>query len=356
MPTETGSGSSTYSRTTRARLQILLLLCFFLLLATLTSLWIGSYRLSTTQIITTLLSGSNDSLVNHLLWNIRLPRTLAAILAGAGLALSGSIMQTLLKNPLAAPSTLGVSQGAAFGAAAAIIVLGAGQTFNSGTEAVLITSRTTTAICAFGGALLSIVVILTIATFRQLSSEALILAGVAMGAFLSACTMLLQYFASDMQVAATLLWTFGDLGKAGWQEISLIALLLALTFCFVMIKSWCLNALQWGDDIAGTLGVSTGRLRFIGLLLTCLLVSVTTAFLGIIAFIGLMAPHLMRPFIGHDQRFLLPGSALCGSVLLLIADCISRTALAPTIIPVGIITSFAGAPLFLYLLLRRRTV
>jgi iron complex transport system permease protein len=176
-----------------------------------------------------------------------------------------------------------------------------------------------------------------------------------MGAFLSACTMLLQYFASDLQVAATLFWTFGDLGKADWQANLFMALLLALTLGYVMLKSWCFNALQWGDEVARTLGVHTARLQLIGLVLTCLLVSLETAFLGIIAFIGLMAPHLMCPLIGTDQRFLLPATALCGALLLLVADCISRIILAPVVIPVGIITSFAGAPLFLYLLVRRRS-
>ena len=354
MPTETASGSATFTKRTGHRIQILLLLVIILLFFALLSLWTGSYRLSLPEIISTLFAGNSDSLINHLIWNIRLPRTVAAILAGSTLALSGSIMQTMLKNPLAAPSTLGVSQGAAFGAAFAIIFLGAGQTFSSGNEAVIISSRATTAACAFGGGLLSVIGILAISSYRDISSESMVLAGVAMGAFLSACTMMLQYFASDVQVASTLFWTFGDLGKAGWQENRLIAMLLLPAFCYLLAQGWSLNALQWGDDIAHSLGVSSGKLRVIGLLLTCLLVSVTTAFLGIIAFIGLMAPHIIRPFVGTDQRFLIPASSLCGAVLLLAADCISRTILAPVVIPVGIITSFAGAPLFLYLLLRRR--
>lgn len=343
-----------YTRHVRHRLLLLLLLAVLVVLAGLLSLWIGSYRVSLMDLISALVPGTADPLVEHLLWNIRLPRTVAALLAGGGLALAGSIMQTLLKNPLAAPSTMGVSQGAAFGAACAIILLDTGQTFTVGNEAVLLTGRTMTAACAFAGALLSVLAILGIATLRQISSEALVLAGVAMGAFLSACTMLLQYFASDLHVAATLLWTFGDLGKAGWQEIRVMALLLALCLGFGIVSGWSLTSLQWGDDVTRTLGVHTDRLRLIGLVLTSLLVSVITAFLGIIAFIGLMAPHLMRPLIGTDQRFLLPAATLGGALLLLLADCISRAALAPVIIPVGIITSFTGAPLFLYLLLRRR--
>jgi len=346
--------SGSYSRRIRNRLLVLLTLLILLAAIGLLSLRIGSYPLSISQIIQGIVATPDDQLINHLLWNIRLPRTVAAMLAGAALALSGSIMQTLLKNPLAAPSTLGVSQGAAFGAACAIILLGSGQTFATGNEAVQLSSRSITATCAFFGAVFSIAVILTIASVRQLSSEALILSGVAMAAFFSACTMLLQYFASDLQVAATLFWTFGDLGKAGWQENGLMALLLLLTGGFVLYRGWCFNSLQWGDEVARTLGVHTSRLRLIGLLLTCLLTAVITAYLGIIAFIGLMAPHLIRPLIGNDQRFLLPAASLCGALLLLVADILSRVILAPVVIPVGIITSFAGAPLFLFLLLQRR--
>jgi iron complex transport system permease protein len=343
-----------YGRLTAHRRLVLLVLLLALLPAALLSLKIGSYPISSSTIISTLLFGSEDSLISHLIFNIRLPRTLAALLAGAGLALSGSVMQTLLKNPLAAPSTLGVSQGAAFGAAVAIILLGSGQTFTVGNEGVLLGNRSLTALCAFAGASLSTLAILAIATSRRLAAEAMILAGVAMGAFLSACTMLLQYFASDLQVAATLFWTFGDLGKAGWQENQTMALLLAVVLGGCIWKGWSLNALQWGDETAHSLGVSPAQLRLTGMLLTCLLVSIITAFLGIIAFVGLMAPHLIRPFIGSDQRYLLPGAALCGALLLLAADIVSRTVLAPVVIPVGIITSFAGAPLFLALLLRRR--
>lgn len=346
--------SSGYTNLVRRRLLLLLVLLLALLPMTMLSLWIGSYKLPVMTIISGLLSNSGDSLIQHLIRDIRLPRTLAALSAGAGLALAGSVMQTLLRNPLAAPSTLGVSQGAAFGATAAIVLFKVGFLYPAASGGSLLTANSTIALCAFGGSLFSILVILAIATFRQLSSEALILAGVAMGAFLSACTMLLQYFGSDSQVAASLIWTFGDLGKAGWQEIRLLSLLLFVTTGYLLSKAWCLNSLQWGTEVAHTLGVATGKLRLIGLLLVCLLVAVITAFWGIIAFVGLMAPHLIRPLIGTDQRFLLPATALCGALLLLCADCISRTILAPVLIPVGIVTSFSGAPLFLYLLLKRR--
>ena len=224
-----------YCRRIRSRTLTLTLLAALLLIGFAVSLQTGSYRLSLMQTIHGI-TGSADPLVTHLLWGIRLPRAMGACLAGAGLALAGITMQTLLKNPLAAPSTLGISQGAAFGAACAIILLGAGQTFSTGNEAVLLSSRGTTAVCAFAGALLALGAIMAIASLRQLSSEAMILAGVAISAFLSACTMLLQYFAGDLQAAATLFWTFGDLGKAGWQENGVMALLLLPAFCFILYR------------------------------------------------------------------------------------------------------------------------
>lgn len=344
--------SAGYHSRIRKRLLILSALLFLLLLAVLLSLQIGSYQLQPILILQSLFGICDEPLTNHLIWKIRLPRTIAALLAGAALALAGNIMQTLLKNPLAAPSTLGVSQGAAFGAACAIILFNADQQL---VDNYLLSGQNIIAICAFCGALASIIAIIIISTLRRLSSEALILAGVAMAAFFSACTMLLQYFATDTQVAASLFWTFGDPGKAGWYENLLIAIALLPAAIFAISSNWCFNSLQWGDEVAATLGVNVSCLRITGLLLACLLTAVVTAFLGIIAFVGLMAPHLIRPLVGSDHRFLLPSATICGALLLLLADIISRTITAPVVIPVGIITSFAGAPLFLFLLLQRRS-
>ncbi len=348
------AGGLGYHKQKVRQLLVILALLLLLLLMAAISLQTGTYQVEFNQLLATLLGNNQDQLTNHLLFNLRLPRTVAALLAGAGLALAGSIMQTLLKNPLASPSTLGISQGAAFGAAFAIILLGSGQITVGNADAMLLKSRSIMAGSAFIGAFIGIGVIMLISYLRQLASEAMVLAGVAMAAFFSAGTMLLQYFATDQQVAATLFWTFGDLGKAGWFENSLMALLLIPAMLFVILNGWNLNSLQWGEDVARTLGVNTKTLLLVGLGLACMLTAIITAFLGIIAFVGLMAPHLIRPFIGTDQRFLQPAAALTGAVLLLLADLLSRTILSPVIIPVGIITSFAGAPLFLFLLLRRR--
>jgi len=326
-------------------------LLLLLVAAALFSMTVGSLPLSIADIIHGLIR-QEDIPYSHVIWNIRLPRMITTIIAGAGLAVAGAIMQNILRNPLASPFTIGISQGAGFGAAFAIIILGAGSTHLAGTKAVTLQSPDLVVLSAFAGAMLSVAFILGLAMLRRITPEAVILAGVALSAFFSAATMFLQYFASDMQMAATVFWTFGDLGKAGWREngIMLAAFLIAFSYFFAV--RWRFNALQWGDDVAQSLGVRVQRLRISGMILASLTVAVTTAFLGIIGFIGLLAPHIARFIVGNDYRFLIPCSAILGSLLLLLSDIVARMLMPPVILPVGIITSFLGAPLFLYLLIK----
>lgn len=327
---------------------VILFLCVFLI-----SLGVGSFKISVMDVLTALFA-SHESEFKHVVWNIRLTRSVGAAIAGAGLGVSGAIMQNILKNPLASPFTIGISQGAAFGAAFAIIVFGAGQTHMVGNEMVTIKNPYLVTVSAFIGSLLSVVFILTLSSLRRVTRESVILAGVALSSFFGAATMLLQYFASDVQVATTVFWTFGDIGKAGWRENIMMFLAFIPPFIYFIFKRWDLNALQWGDETAKTLGVKVDRLRVYGMILSSFIVAVITSFLGIIGFIGLIAPHIIRFIVGSDYRFLIPFSALFGALLLLISDVIARTIMAPIVIPVGIITSFAGAPMFLYLLVKMR--
>ncbi len=345
-----------YRELTKKKIWTGVVLLLLLLGAGLYSLKVGSIHLSLREILFTLFSWNANGLDHHVLWNIRLPRIIGAVIAGAGLGLAGVVLQNVFRNPLAEPFTIGVSHGAAFGAAFAIIVLGAGKVHTEGIEAVTTSLPSVVVPAAFVGSLLTVGLILLISTLRQISSEGVILAGVALSAFFLAGTMFLQYFATDMQVAATIFWTFGDLGKAGWGENLIMSLILCPIFVIFLRKGWDYNAFQWGDDAAKGLGVSVRRLRLMSLLLSALMVSVTTAFLGIIGFIGLMAPHLMRRMVGNDYRFLIPLSAISGGLILLLSDIIARTVMEPIILPVGIITSFAGAPIFLYLLIKGRTI
>ncbi len=341
-----------YRKLTYRKLLIGFLLLGLLFIISFISVGVGSMKLSIWEIINATLNRSENSVI---VWGIRIPRTLGAILAGASLGLGGSVMQNILRNPLASPFTLGVSHGAAFGAAFAIIVLGAGQAHFSGNEAIAILQNYTVVISAFLGALITASFILTLSYLRDITPEAIILSGVALSSLFSSATMFLQYFADDVQVASTLFWTFGDIGKAGWTEDKIMLIAFSLVFVYFLYKRWDLNAMLLGDETAKTLGVNVRFLRLSSMFLSALIVSVCTAFLGIISFIGLIAPHLVRLLIGEDYRFLIPYSAITGALLLSASDLIARTIMSPVILPVSIVTSIVGAPFFLYLLFIRRT-
>lgn len=324
-----------------------------LLVLTLVSLASGTYRLSLEALMSILLAGpGQEGIGTQVVWGIRLPRVATALLAGAALGLAGTLLQGLLRNPLASPFTLGISQGAALGATCAIVFFGAGQLHSTGTQAVTLTAPAGVVMLALLGGLGAAAVILTIATLRGLTPEAVVLAGIALGAFASAATMIVQYFASDTQAAATLFWTFGDLGRAGWPEVAWLAAALVVIGLLPLRAAKHYNAMAWGDDPARALGVDVVRQRLIGTAAAATLAAIATAFLGVIGFVGLIAPHAVRLLIGADQRFLLPLSALTGALVLLAADTLGRLAIAPAMLPVGAVTALVGAPILLVLLLR----
>jgi len=284
---------------------------------------------------------------------LRLSRTLGAIFIGGALGLSGALLQNILRNPLASPFTLGISQGAVFGASFAIIVLGYGLTHTSGPQGFTIFNYSVVAFFAFVGAMTVSLLILLLSLNPQITPKAMILAGVALGSLFQSATMFLQYHGSDIQVSATVYWTFGDLGKLGLREVKLLTPFLLLGIGLVCLFGWKYNALLFGDEVAKTLGVSPRILRIITLIVVSFLTSIPTSFVGIIGFIGLLSPHIGRLVVGLDQRFLLPISALIGANILLLSDILARTILAPKVLPVGIITSFMGAPLFFLLVIRK---
>jgi len=316
------------------------------------SLYTGPIHLSSWEILKALVGGG-DKIQRLVVWNIRLPRVLAAIITGTSLSLAGCTMQCLLRNPLASPFTMGISQGAAFGAAFAIIGLGIGQ--KPVAEASIIAGNPyIITLFAFGGAFAGIMVILTLAKVSRLSAYAMVLAGVAMGSLFTAGTMLLQYFAEDIKVASVVFWTFGDVSRANMMDVSLMFFIGTAALVYFILKRHDFNAMQIGEETAKSLGVNTEGLRLMGVLVAALITATSVAFLGIIGFVGLVGPHITRRLVGGDHRFLMPISALTGSVLLLAADTAARTVMAPTVLPVGILTSFMGAPLFIYLIIRRR--
>lgn len=284
------------------------------------------------------------------IWNIRLPRVIAGIVAGAGLAVAGCVMQTCLRNPLASPSTLGISSAAAFGANLAIVFFGAGTIHSNTHDAVFISNPYSVTVFAFIFSMIAMALILMLARMRGFSPESVVLAGVAFGSLFSAGSTLVQYFAEDVQVAAMVFWTFGDLGRISWQEVGILSVLILSMFLFFQLLRWDYNALDSGEDAAKGLGVHVEQIRFRSMLAASLITAVAVSFMGIIGFIGLIAPQMMRRILGVDHRFLIPASAITGAALLLFSDTLARTMISPVVLPVGAITSFFGAPLFLFLL------
>lgn len=342
-----------YGRLLRRRWLTLAVLALLVGALVLVSLTTGSSALTAGDLLEALLGRGTDQ-TRAILFRVRLPRTAAAAVVGAALALSGCVMQCVLRNPLASASTLGVSQGAAFGAAAAIIGLDAGvQNAANAASAVTISSPAAVTVCAFLGGMATTVFVLALSRLRGAAPSSMILAGVALSSLFTGGTTLLQYFADDIQVATVVYWTFGDLGRPGWSEIGLIAACTAAALLFFLWNRWNYNALSGGGDTARSLGVNVGVLTCASMALCTLIAAVSVAFVGVVSFVGLVAPHMLRRFTGADHRFLIPASALGGAALLLLGDLAARELLSPAVLPIGAITSFLGAPMFLYLLFRR---
>ena len=321
----------------------LAVLALILLGAALLSLCAGSYSTPVGELIRGLFGRAADRKVNIVVQNNRLPRMLTAIVAGAGLGASGCVLQAILRNPLASSSTLGVSQGAGFGAAFAIIVLNAGASAYSG---VLIP------VMAFVGSMAVALLILALTRLTKISAEGIVLSGVAISSMLSGATTLIQYFADEVQLSTLVFWTFGDLSSPGWKDIRVMAAVVALTGAYFMLHRWDYNALLSGTETAISVGVNVNRITMINMVLCCLTASTIVSYIGLIGFIGLVAPHIVRQAIGSNHTFLIPGSMLTGAALLLLGDLVARTAASPIQLPIGAITSFLGGPLFLYLLFK----
>jgi iron complex transport system permease protein len=340
-----------YKKYTAKKSFVILILFILISVASVFAVNAGSTDMDILQVFLAMI-GKGTDISSLVIWKIRIPRIVAAIVAGAGLSVAGCVMQNNLRNPLASPSTLGISSAAAFGANIAIIVFGAGTVQSTSTDAVTINNPYMVTFSAFIWALIGTFVILMLARFRGFTPESMVLSGVALSSLFSAGTILVQYFAQDTQVAAAVFWTFGDLGRIAWKEVYILAGIVGVSFVYFMLKRWDYNALDSGEETAKSLGVNVENVRIVGMFVSSLITAVTVSFLGIIGFIGLIGPQIMRRIVGNDHRYLIPASALAGSLLLLVSDTLARTMISPVILPVGAITSFFGAPLFLYLLAR----
>jgi iron complex transport system permease protein len=347
-----GSLVTQYKKLSHRRSLLIFSLFSCLVFAFITSLCVGSTYIHPSEVIASLLNsrGSNNDAI---IWEIRLPRTLAAVVGGAALALGGAVVQASLRNPLASPFTLGISSAAGFGAALAI-VLGAGRFLKTYLGGVLVHSHFPLIISSFCFSLLVILVVILLAKWKGAAPETIILAGIAMSFLFSAATSLVQFFGTTEQVASIVFWLFGSLSKASWEGFW--TMLLALVTSSIPLYKWSYryNALLIDDEVAKNLGVNPERIRLISMILASLPNAVVISFLGVIGFVCLASPHIARMIIGSNNKYLFPASMLVGANVLLLPDIVSRTLLPPLIIPVGIITSFLGVPVLLYLLLKKK--
>lgn len=340
-------------RVRRHRLTLVALLVAAMLLA----VGVGAVTIAPLQVLAiaakqlgvSIIAGSAFSSVHEgVLMGIRLPRVAMAITVGAALGMCGAVMQGLFRNPLADPSLIGISSGAAFAATAAIVM------GNAVTDDLPKIARALLVpLAAFGGSLATTLIVWRLSTRAGHTVVAtLLLAGVALNALAGAATGVLTLVATDPQLRSVVFWTLGSLNGATWSSLGIVATLTAPAVLGLPRLARALNALLLGESDARHLGIEVERVKRLAVVLTALAVGATVAMCGMIGFVGLAAPHLVRLSLGADHRALLPSAALLGALLLTLADVGARTIVAPAEVPIGIVTALLGAPYFLWLLLR----
>ncbi len=340
-----------YKKYVKRRIYFILLVILILFLVGLYSLMSGSADIGIKDIFH-VITAKHTTFSFQIIFRIRMPRIAGAILAGTGLAVSGAVIQSILRNPLASPFTLGISGAAAFGAAFAIIVLGAGSNYSGSNDMAVIHNPYLVTLSAFFWSLTSVAVILLLSKYKGATPEIIILSGIVISSLFGAGISAMQYFSDNVQLASIVFWTFGDIGRATWTNCLIITAILIPALVFFIRQSWNYKSLQPGDEYAKSIGVNVSRVRLAGLVVASLVTSAVVSFYGVIAFVGLAVPHIVRRIIGSDEQFLIPASSVCGGAFLMLSDTLSRTVISPVILPVGILTSFIGAPLFLFLLIK----
>ncbi len=316
------------------------------------SICIGSADLSFGDVWSTffpskqLLNNPDYQSMHDIVWLLRLPRVMMALLAGAGLALCGTIMQGITRNPLVSSYTVGISNAAAFGVGLMVLF---SDKFNLPMH---LYASTIQMIGAFTMAFLCTVLVYSISALKKMSVTTLVLMGIALSYLFHALTNTMQYLANEQQLNTMVRWTFGSLMKASWKENIALGIILLVCFIISMFYARSLNAMASGsEEIPKALGVPVFRIRLIMGILSVFLTSVIVSLVGVIGFVGLVAPHIARMIIGSDNFMLIPFSCICGGVLLVVADTIGRTLFNPIIIPVGIVVAYIGVPIFVHLII-----
>ena len=339
-------GRRLYLDLTRRRLRILAAISLLTLVCFVADLAVGQASYTSSEVFSALWDAQAPLAVRVIFWDIRLPVALTALVVGASLSVAGVKMQTVLGNPLASPFTLGLSAAASFGAALGMIL---GVT-------ILPASAVAFAIPAnaFLVSMAAALVIYRLSRQRGITTEMIVLLGTTLVFTFTALLEALQYVAPDQALSAVVFWMMGSLSRTSWAQLAILSVILLLVSLIFARQAWGFTALRLGDARAVSLGVPVGRLRLQGILLGSLLASVCVSFVGTIGFVGLVAPHIARMLVGEDQRFLLPVSALCGACMLSAASVLSKTLVEGQALPIGIVTSLVGVPLFFVLILRSR--
>ena len=317
-------------------------------------LFVGSSHMSISDCLDALAKKSTAA-NNRIIWNIRMPRVLAALIAGAGLSVAGLIMQTNLNNAMASPSTLGVSNAAVFGANLSIIAFAGGflDTGNHLSNFDVGANPFSTSLMAFFFAVISILLILGLCRIRSFSPNIVVLAGIAIGSVWTALTTILQFYATDVGLSAAVIWNFGDLGRATFKTVLIMFVTVLAGITTFIFLSRRYDALLSGDAVAISVGVNVRALRFVSLLISSMITAVCVSFLGVIGFVGIICPHVIKKIMGQEHLWSITSSALLGSLLLLVADTLSRSMGNGSALPVGAITSMLGAPFFIAIIFRR---
>lgn len=329
-----------YNKLSRKKWWALLLIFIITILLFIANLCVGSSGLNPIEILLGAINGDTESSI--ILLNLRLPHVICSLIAGSVLGICGCILQSSLGNPLAAPSTIGVSQGAACGACIAIIC---GGSILSGSFWIVL--------FAFIFAMIPTLIIFLISKIRSFSATSIILSGIAMAIFFGGVVAIAEYFADSSKVAEVVFWTFGSVYDTNYTEIIFMAIMLLIVCIYSLINFINFNALECGDMTAHSVGINVRGSRLRHLIIAALGAACVTAFCGTINFIGLIAPHIMRRFVGSNYKYLIPTSALCGACILSLSDILSAAIIPGVILPIGAITSFIGAPIFIWILLKK---
>ncbi|MBC8380826.1 MAG: iron complex transport system permease protein [Porticoccaceae bacterium] len=313
------------------------------------SLTVGTVSISWVEALRAVVGSSSATQIDTILFDIRLPRILLAIFVGAVLASTGAVMQGLFRNPLADPSLIGVSSGASVGASLMIVTAGG---FIQGSALV---GLSLVSIGAFVGGFTATLLVYRLATSGMGTSvTTMLLAGIAIGALAGALNSLLSYFSDNDMLRQISLWQMGNLSGASWLKVSIMGVVAILLMGLFPRDSRALNALLLGESEARHLGINVQRVKRRLIVLTALGVGVSVAVAGLVGFVGLIMPHIIRLMIGPDHRWLIPASGLAGAILLVVADSLARVVVIPAELPTGILTAILGAPFFVALLLQQR--